>query len=314
MTMLKTLALAAFGLCLAAPALAAPSLRGDITVTSEIVTVGDMFDDAGALAELGLFRAPQPGTTGIVSLDAVRRATALVGLTEFENIGIARVRVARASTIVDEPMLQGLLVDQLMTNGIVERGVVAQLRFDTPGIVYNAEAVAEPVKVISLRYLPATGGFTARLQIAGTDLPVDITGRLDLMIEVPHLIAQRPAGTVLSPADIEMKLVPQKLAEGGSAATLDQLVGKQLQRAGRGGLMLRASDVTEPLVIERNAMVTVYLRTGPMTLTAKGQALSNASSGQPVQVLNTATKKVLYGTAMANGGVEMTSNLAVAGL
>src|SRR6218665_404715 len=113
MTFTKTFALATFGLALATPALAAPSLRADITVTSEIITVGDMFDDAGRFAEMALFRAPLPGTTGMVSLDAVRRASALVGLTEFENVGIARVRVARAATIVDEPMLADLIVRDL---------------------------------------------------------------------------------------------------------------------------------------------------------------------------------------------------------
>ena len=36
--------------------------------------------------------------------------------------------------------------------------------------------------------------------------------------------------------------------------------------------------------------------------------------GQPVQVLNTVSKKILSGTALPNGGVEMTSTLNVAGL
>src|SRR5690606_24229676 len=70
---------------------AAPVLKADITVVAEIVTSGDMFDDAGALAERALFRSPQPGTTGIVSLDAVRNAAALVGLTDFVAEGVSRV-------------------------------------------------------------------------------------------------------------------------------------------------------------------------------------------------------------------------------
>ncbi|MHB1110696.1 MAG: flagellar basal body P-ring formation chaperone FlgA, partial [Devosia sp.] len=69
----------AFTSLAASTASAAPVLRADITVISEIVTVGDMFEDAGALAEKALFRAPLPGTTGMVSLDAVRQAAALVG-------------------------------------------------------------------------------------------------------------------------------------------------------------------------------------------------------------------------------------------
>jgi flagella basal body P-ring formation protein FlgA len=316
MSILKTLAptlALALGIGLAGSAFAAPSLRADVTVTSEIVTVGDMFDDAGAFAELALFRAPQPGTTGIVSLEAVRRAGALVGLTEFENVGVARVRVARAATVVDADMLDDLILRDLGSRGIIAADTTPSIRFNNPSLSYNAEAVADPVQLLSLRYAP-NGEFSARFHIAGTDVPVDIDGRLDLMVEVPHLVGLRPAGTVLSATDIEMKLVPLKTAEAGGFATLDQLVGKALQRQSRGGVMLRPGDVSEPLVVERNQMVTVYFRAGAMTLTVKGQALGNASAGEAVQVLNTTSKKILTGTALANGGVDLTSTLNVAGL
>lgn len=314
MNLCKTFAFAALGSMLAGAALAAPSLRADVTVISGIVTVGDMFDDAGSLAELALFRAPKPGTTGIVDLNAVRQAAKLVGLADFENVGIARVRVSRSATMVDGPMLSDLVTADLRGRGIIHGDVTPTLVFDTPNPSFNAEAVAEPVKLISVRYMPGNNVFAARFEIAGTDLPVDVNGRIELMIEAPHLVGSRPAGTVLAPSDLEMKLVPLKFAESTGIVSFDQLVGKQLQRSARSGLMLRAGDVTDPLVVSRNQMVTVYLRSGPMTLTVKGQALGNASAGQPVQVLNVATKKILSGTALPNGGVEMTSTLNVAGL
>ncbi|RYE81947.1 MAG: flagellar basal body P-ring formation protein FlgA [Hyphomicrobiales bacterium] len=314
MTLTKLLALAAFSLPLSTAALAAPSLKADVTVTAEIVTVGDMFEDAGSMAELALFRAPKPGTTGIVDLSAVSQAAKLVGLTEFENVGVARVRVSRAATVVDAPMLEDLLTDDLHRRGILLDGVTPRLAFDTPNLSYNAEAVEEPVTLVNLRYMPGSSTFSARIQIAGVDLPVDVAGRIEMMVEAPHLIATRPAGTVLTPSDIEMKLVPLKYAESTGIVGMDQLVGRQLERSGRAGLMLRAGDVADPQVITRNQMVTVYLKSGPMTLTVKGQALNNAAAGQPVQVMNTASKKIVIGTALPNGGVDMTSTLNVAGL
>jgi flagella basal body P-ring formation protein FlgA len=314
MTLLKLLTVAALGIPLSSTALAAPLLKADVTVRGDIVTVGDMFDDAGSLAEEALFRAPKPGTTGLVDLSAIRQAAKLVGLTEFDPLGIARVRVSRASTIVDAQMLTELVEADLRTRGIIEPDVVPSLVFDNPALSFNAEAVDEPATLVSVRYMPGNSGFSARFQIAGTDLPVDVTGRIEMMVEAPHLVASRPAGTVLSPSDIEMKLVPLKFAESTGIVSLDQIVGKQLQRSARSGLMLRAGDVIEPLVVSRNEMVTVYLRSGPMTLTVKGQALGNASAGQPVQVLNVASKKILSGTALPNGGVEMTTTLNVAGL
>lgn len=311
---LKSVTLAALLATLPLGAIGAPSLKGEIVVSHGIVTVGDMFADAGSYAELALFRAPEPGTTGIVDLAAVTKAAKLVGLTEFENVGLIGVRVTRAATVVDNATLGSLIEADLRGRGIVADGVTPEFAFDDAERTINAEAVEQPVELISVRYMPGSTAFSARFRIAGIDLPVDVTGRIEMMVETPHLVAARPAGTVLAPADIEMKKVPLKYAESTGVVSLDQLIGKQLDRPGRAGLMLRTGDVSEPLAVARNEMVTVYLRSGPMTLTVKGQALNAAAAGEPVQVMNVASKKILSGTALPNGGVEMTTTLNVAGL
>lgn len=298
----------------ALPAWATPSLRPEVTVNAAIVTVGDMFEDAGALAELALFRAPQPGTTGVVDLRSIRAAASRIGLVEFENIGIISVPVTRASFTIDTPALGRMIEDNLHARGFVPAGASLALSFDRPDLAFQAEIGDEPAKLLSLRYLPGSTGFLARFQIAGTDMPVDVTGNLDLMIEAPHLVRPRAAGTVLTADDIVMKRVPLRFADNTGVVSLDQLVGKQLERAGRADLMLRAGDVVDPQVVARNQMVTVILRSGPMTLTVKGQALNAASQGQPVQVLNTASKKILSGVALPDGAVEITSTINVAGL
>lgn len=316
--MIRTLALRCLATALfataALPAWAMPSLRPEVTVNSAIVTVGDMFEDAGGLAELALFRAPQPGTTGVVDLRAIRAAANRIGLVEFENIGIISVPVTRASVTIDTPALGRMIEDSLVSRGLVPAGASIELSFDRADLAFQAEIGDAPAKLLSLRYLPGSTGFLARFQIAGTDLPVDVTGQLELMIEAPHLAGPRAAGTVLTADDIVMKKVPLRYADNTGIVSLDQLLGKQLERPGRANLMLRAGDVVAPQVVARNQMVTVVLRSGPMTLTVKGQALNAASQGQPVQVLNTATKKILSGVALSDGAVEITNTLNVAGL
>jgi flagella basal body P-ring formation protein FlgA len=295
-------------------AVAAPVLRSEVVVTGEIVTVGDLFEGAGELAGQPLFRAPQPGTTGSVTLDAVKTAAGLVGLIDYAADGVARVRVSRAGNVIDETSFTALITDDLRNRGIVGQGVVVEAKFDTPDLAFNAAAVDQPVQLLSLRYTPANGVFIGSFQVAGQAAPVDLTGRVELMIEAPHLIASKAAGTVLGPSDIEMRLVPLRFAETAGVVDLEQLVGKALQRQSRAGLMLRAADVTEPEVVQRNSMVTVFLKHGGMTLTVKGQALTSAAAGKPVQVLNSVTKKILHGVATANGAVELSSTVNVAGL
>lgn len=310
----KLLLTTLLSLLLAGTAAATPTLKGDITVNKAIVTVGDMFDDAGSLAETAIFLAPAPGTAGIVPLADLTQAAKLAGLYEFENVGFTRVRVARDATIVDAAVLDALIGADLAHRGIVSGDVTARTRFDIADLSYNAEAVADPANLVSLRYTPGNGGFTARFMIAGIDAPVDLTGSIELMTSAPRLKTTLPAGTILGADDFEMASVPLAIADAGGYADVTQLVGQQLVRQSRGGIMLKASDVMAPIVVSRNSLVTVLLKTGPMTLTVKGTALANASAGQSVDVLNSVTRKILHGVARADGAVEILTATAVAGL
>ena len=76
------IALALLFLALALPALAqdagrrsrAPSLKAEATVSSEIVRIGDLVENAGAVADVPIFRAPDLGQTGAVRANRVADA------------------------------------------------------------------------------------------------------------------------------------------------------------------------------------------------------------------------------------------------
>jgi flagella basal body P-ring formation protein FlgA len=302
-------------LLLTSTALAAPVLKRDITVTGPIVTLGDMFDDAGLAAEHPLFRAPKPGTSGLVPLKDIRSATARIGVEAFDAAGLEGVRVSRAATIVDQSTLTTLINQDLADRGIITSGMSADTIFTTAITPLNAEAVPQPASVISLRYLPGTGAFSARFAIAGVELPLDVSGNIEMMIEAPHLTGTLPAGAILSPNDIAMRPIPLRFAESTGIARLEDLVGKALKRPSRDGMVLKASDVSAPLTISKNDLVTIYFRQGPMTLTVKGQAVTGATIGAPVQVINLMSKRVISATAIAAGAVEVSNDpLTLAGL
>jgi flagella basal body P-ring formation protein FlgA len=303
------------GLLLASAALGAPVLKANIVVSAPIVTLGDMFDAAGAGAEQPLFRAPNPGTSGVVSVTDIDAALARIGIEDFETGGVDGVRVTRAAAIVDETVLSDLIAADLAGRGIVGTGMTVDTLFSVPVAPLNAEAVAEPASVISLRYLPGTGAFTARFAISGIEQPLDVAGTIELMIEAPHIKASLPAGTLLSAADIDMRPVPLKFVESTGVARLEDVVGKTLVRQSREGMMLKPSDVSVPLLVSKNDPVTIYFRKGPMTLTVKGQAITGAAAGGLVQVINLMSKRVISARAISAGAVEVSADpLALAGL
>jgi flagellar basal body P-ring formation protein FlgA len=295
-------------------ALALPVLETQVDTADAVVTVGDMFKDAGRLASQPLFLAPAPGTTGTVPIEEVRDAAARAGLNDFDDGGVQSVEVSRRATPVTATILSGLVGNELKARGVLTPGITAQTSFDTPLDGLDAAAVHDPVQLVDLRYTD-DGAFAARFTLAGIAMPVDVSGHFVLMTEAPELASTLAGGTILSASDIVERPVPLSQVQNTNVAALDQLVGKALQRQSHAGMVLKISDVADPIVIARNDMVTVYLHAGPMTLSVRGTALNSASAGDPVSVLNTLSKRIVRGIARPDGAVEMSAvPVSVAGL
>lgn len=309
------------GLALALAALAPsahadePLLRGEVIVNAAIVTVGDLFENAGLMAETAVFRAPAPGTTGVLSIEDIADAVRAAGIEAFEPSGLQTIRVARAGLAVDLPLLSDLIADDLRSRGILSDNMDMDIALDTPLPELVAADTSAPASLSILRYMPGSSTFSARFQISGLDRPLDVSGQIELLVEAPHLSRTLPQGTILSERDVEMRMIPLAFAESTGLVTVEQLIGKELQRQTRAGVMLRPSDIASPKIISRNDQVTIVYQQGALTLTTTGKALNAASLSEPVSVLNTMSNKVLQGIATRNGTVTIISGAQqIAGL
>lgn len=300
---------------LALGAEAAPVLRGDVTVSAPVVTVGDLFADAGDSASRPIFRAPAPGTAGYVDIDAVRTAAMSAGVTEFDASGLTRVRVARAGSPITEADLDAILADAMSARGLLPGGATPKITFGTPVPALYAAASNNPATLDAFSYQQGNGSFYARFNIAGSTRPVELGGRIDLVVDAPYLVRTLPSGSVIGAGDIEMRPTSLAIAQSGQLLGADEIVGKVLQHQSHAGLLLRPRDIGAPQLVGRNQAVTIIFRNGPLTLTARGQALNSASEGEPVAVLNMMSRKVIHGVATASGTVEVgNTTLNVAGL
>ena len=78
----------------------APALKPAATVMGEIVRIGDLVENAGAVADIAIFRAPDLGETG--SVPVVRVIDALRGhhLIGLDTRGLSEVAVTRAARAI----------------------------------------------------------------------------------------------------------------------------------------------------------------------------------------------------------------------
>jgi len=63
--------------------IAAPALRASVTVSGDLVRIGDIIDNAGSAAQIAIYRAPDLGTTGSLPV-----AHVLTALRSHQVIGV----------------------------------------------------------------------------------------------------------------------------------------------------------------------------------------------------------------------------------
>ena len=172
-------------------------MRGAVTVSAPVVTLGDLFSDAGDKASRPIFRAPAPGTAGFVDIDAVRNAALSAGVTEFDAAGLSRVRVARAGSRITEADLDAILTQAMSARGLLTSGATPKITFGAPVPALYATASDNPATLDAFSYQPANGNFYARFKLAGSMTPVELGGRIDLVVDSPYPFRTIPPSSLL---------------------------------------------------------------------------------------------------------------------
>src|SRR4029078_7528586 len=79
-------------------AIIAPVLRASITVSGDLVRIGDVIENAGTAAQIAIYRAPDLGTTGTLPAEQVLsalRAHQVIGVDARDLREISVTRLAR---------------------------------------------------------------------------------------------------------------------------------------------------------------------------------------------------------------------------
>lgn len=82
-------------------------------------------------------------------------------------------------------------------------------------------------------------------------------------------------------------------------------VGREARVTIYPGRPLRAADLTAPALVERNAVVPLVFAAGGLTILAEGRALDRAGAGEPVRVMNLASRTIVSGIVAHDGTVHV---------
>jgi flagella basal body P-ring formation protein FlgA len=287
---------------------AKPVLRAVVTVTSDVVHIGDLIDHAGAVAEVPIFRSPDLGTRGAVATDRIVEAIRSHQLIDIDTRGLAEVVVTRLSRTITAPEISARIAQALSGQfGLGEaRNVTVYFDRDIRNLQVEPDATGE-LQVIGLFYDPRTTRFEVTFDMAASATlhrqPARYTGTA--LETVPAITVQHPVehGEVLKESDLGVVRRPK--TETGVLTNMSAAVGLAARHPLRPDQPLRAADLMKPEIVARNDSVTIVYQAPGLTLTLRGQAQEAGALGDAIGVLNVDSKRIVQGVITAPGRVTV---------
>jgi flagella basal body P-ring formation protein FlgA len=290
-------------------AIAVPTLRANVTVTGDVVRIGDVVDNAGTAGGIAIYRAPDLGTTGSLPTAQVLgalRARQVIGVTTGD---IKEVAVTRLARTVETREIEIQVARAIEHRGGLGNAANLKLTFDRDMQDVRLEAsYTGAMQMVASRFDSRNGHFDVSFEIAneGAAAPAKLrfTGVAIETVEVAVLMRDVERGDILKSSDVSVERRPRSEISG-EAASRDRALGMQMRRAIRAGQPLKTADLAKPDLVQRDQTVTLIFESAGLYLTVRGKALENGTEGDVVNVLNLQSKRTVSGTVIGRGQVAI---------
>jgi len=269
-------------------------LKNAVIVEGRYITLGDLFENAGARTKTNVAYAPSPGKRAIFDARWLYRVARANGLKWRPFNLKTRAVVERAG----QEIRRAEIVDALMSE-FKERGLDDDIEIDFGGRsmrLYVAANRAATVGIESLNHDPNTGRFVATIAVPAGDPAarrLRITGRIYTLISVPVLSKKLYRGDIIRKHHLEWKKIRKTKILRQTITEPEQLIGMAAKRLIGADRPIRTAQIRRPLLIAKGGLVTIRLNYANMSLTAQGRSLDEGSLGDVVRITNSQSKNIV---------------------
>jgi flagella basal body P-ring formation protein FlgA len=287
---------------------AIPVLRSAVVVRGDLVQIGDVVDNAGAAAQIAIYRAPDPGTTGSLPTAQVLTALRAHRVIGVDTRNISEVSVTRLARTLDAKDIETQVKLALEHRSGLGDAANLALTFDrdvqTLQLDSSNDGAMQPV---SARFDARTGRFDVNFEIAGANIAparLRFTGIAVETVETVVLMRGIERNEVLKSADVMIERRP-KAEAGIDLVSRDRAVGMQARKSIRAGQPVRNADLAKPDLVQRDQSVTLLYESAGLYLTVRGKAIEGGTEGDVVSVLNLQSKRTVSGVVIGRGQVAV---------
>ena len=257
-----------------------------------------------ALQKFVITESPLPGKSNTISAHEILSVLQGAGV-DLNKVGYSFKRVMEVSRVA-----------RALSRYEVQSALEHYLSENMPDSTIKDLQYRESVKIV-----PGTTSFKVAILEKGkqgrttfgviaeveNELPVQFQVRatVEEWLELP--VAARPLkkGAIISDDDLKMAKLNMSTLSQDVASDRNNLIGLELDRGVGTGEVFHLNRLAQPPVISTGSSVMLMYKTRLLTATAEGVAMENGQSGDVIKVKNSASKKVVRGTVIEPGLVEV---------
>ena len=280
------------------------SLKENITVYSNVVVAGDLFEGLDEYHDEPLFLAPDIGKSGKISAYRVAEEAHDIGIYELELNDIKSVTVNRPSIIVssDEAKqhLRRFILDRMSEK------IDFEITTSTiPTRIHTDPRAETTLSINDFKFSEGNKRFQTVLTYSayGGTRDVPVRGVLTEMKKVITLTRDLEREEVVVEGDLAVTRLPKEKIRAGSLTSTAPAVGKATVRNLTQGSVVRNHDLAPPLLVRSNDPVAITYSVPGLLLTAQGRALSNGAKDETVSIRNLQSNRVVRGRVTGVGEV-----------
>ena len=287
-----------------------PALKSAVTISGEIVRIRDLVDNAGAVGDAPIFRSPDIGTTGTVSVESVLAALRPHHLYLVDTRNLSEISVTRAGRLFALKDIEKRIARAFSGQyGLGEvKNLTVTLDATARPIMLDASASGD-LQLMRASFDSRTGRFDVASDLPGASVgrraPTRYTGTLVETAEAVMTMRALARGDTIKASDIAVERRPKAELGGELVASLDEAIGLVARGPLRAGHPLRRADLTKPEMVRRDETVTLIYEVPGILLTTRGKAIDAGAEGDVITVLNIQSKRTVQGVVSGPGRVTI---------
>lgn len=289
-----------------------PVLKSTVSVTGDVVRIGDLVENAGLAANIAVFRAPDLGSTGTVPVERILEALRPHNVIGLDTRGVMDVNVTHLSRSIPAKEIEARIARELA-------GQFGQRDEKNIGITFDREPrtlqvesnITADLQIFRTSFDRRSGRFDVQIELPGSAVmkrvPLRLTGVAAEVYDATMVVRPLARGDVLRASDIVTERRPKSEMAADAVADAQAAIGQAAKRALRPGLPLRQGDLMRPELVQRNEPVMILYRVPGLSLTLRGKALDTGAEGDIVNVMNIQSKRTVQGVVSGPGQVTVSA-------